>query len=204
MNDLEDFRREARLVAEHLPNGCSVLEVAPGPGFFAIELARLGKFKVTGLDVSRTFIEIATENARKAGVAVDFRLGNASAMPFADESFDLVYCAAAFKNFAEPIQALDEMHRVLRPAGDAVVVDLRKDVSLDEIGAYVKQSGRSRVDQWLTRWIFRFVLIKRAYTMDQLHIMAEQSRFGSCHIDADAIGFRARFAKRAAVLATDS
>ena len=36
-------------------------------------------------------------------------------MSFPDECFDSVYCSAAFKNFAEPIKALDEMHRVLRP-----------------------------------------------------------------------------------------
>src|SRR5208337_2090171 len=98
-NDMEDFRRQARTAAEHLSSGCNVLEVAPGPGFFAIELAKLGAFKITGLDISRTFVEIATENARNAGVRIDFRLGNASAMPFADDSFDFICCSAAFKNF---------------------------------------------------------------------------------------------------------
>jgi len=57
-----------------------VLEVAPGPGFFAIELAKQGDFKLTGLDISQTLVEIAAENARKAGVKIDFRLGNAAAM----------------------------------------------------------------------------------------------------------------------------
>jgi len=67
-----------------------VLEVAPGPGFFAIELAKLGDFKITGLDLSRTFVEIAMENAGNAGAKIDFRLGNSSAMPFASESFDFI------------------------------------------------------------------------------------------------------------------
>jgi ubiquinone/menaquinone biosynthesis C-methylase UbiE len=98
------------------------------------------------LDISRTLVKIATENARNAGVKIDFRLGNASAVPFAGESFDFIYCSAAFKNFSEPVKALDEMHRVLRPAGAVVVVDLCKDASLDEIDTYVKRSGRSRID----------------------------------------------------------
>ena len=42
-NDMEDFRRQARAVAERLPGGSRVLEVAPGPGFFAVELAKLGE-----------------------------------------------------------------------------------------------------------------------------------------------------------------
>ena len=76
-NDMEDFRREAKSAAERLPAGACVLDVAPGPGFFAIELAKLGDFRITGLDISRTLVKIAAENARKAGVNVDFRLGNA-------------------------------------------------------------------------------------------------------------------------------
>ena len=200
-NDMEDFRREAKAVAEHLRSGCNVLEVAPGPGFFAIELAKLGDFKITGLDISRTLVEIATENARNANVKIDFRLGNAAAMLFADESFDITYCAAAFKNFSEPVKAMDEMHRVLRPGGEAVVMDLCKDASLDEIDTYVKQSGRSRIDGWMTKWTFRHVLLKRAYTKGEFIRMAEKSRFGTCRINLAPIGFEVRFTKPARVAA---
>ena len=59
--DMEDFRRGAQALAENLRGGCDVLEVAPGPGFFAIELAKLGDFKITGLDISRTLVGIAVE-----------------------------------------------------------------------------------------------------------------------------------------------
>jgi len=99
------FSPRGESAAERLPAGACVLDVAPGPGFFAIELAKLGDFRITGLDISRTLVKIAAKNARTAGVNVDFRLGNASAMPFADESFDFVYCSAAFKNFSEPVKA---------------------------------------------------------------------------------------------------
>ncbi len=196
-NDMEDFRRQAKAAAGHLRPGCDVLEVAPGPGFFAVELAKLGDFKITGLDISRTLVEIATENARKADVQVDFRLGNASAMPFADDSFDFIYCSAAFKNFSEPVKAIDEMHRVLRPGGEAVIADLRKDASLDEINTYVNQTGRSGFDAWLTKVIFRCMLIKRAYNREDFNHMAEESRFGSCQINAGPIGLEVRFTKPA-------
>jgi ubiquinone/menaquinone biosynthesis C-methylase UbiE len=194
-NDMEDFCREAKSVAEHLRSGCHVLEVAPGPGFFAVELAKLGDFKITGLDISQTLVEIATENARNAGAKVDFRLGNASSMPFAGESFDFIYCSAAFKNFSEPVKALDEMYRVLRPGGEAVVLDLCKDAPLDEIDTYVKQSGRSRIDAWMTKWTFRHVLLKRAYTKEEFVCMAAQSRFGTCQINVAPIGFEVRLTK---------
>jgi ubiquinone/menaquinone biosynthesis C-methylase UbiE len=194
-NDMEDFRRQARSVAGHLPGGSEVLEVAPGPGFFAVELAKLGDFKITGLDISRTLLGIAAENARAAGVKVDFRFGNASAMPFADDSFDFIYCSAAFKNFSQPVQALDEMHRVLRRGGEAVIVDLRKDASLNEINTYVNNSGRSGFDAWLTKVAFRCMLIKRAYTQEEFNRMAEQSRFHACQISLGPVGFEVRLTK---------
>jgi ubiquinone/menaquinone biosynthesis C-methylase UbiE len=194
-NDMDDFRRQAQVVAQRLSSGSSVLEVAPGPGFFAVELAKQGDFKITGLDISRTFVEIAKENARKAGVRIDFRFGNASSLPFPGDSFDFIYCSAAFKNFSEPVKALDEMHRVLRPGGEALITDLRRDVSLGELDTYLKHSGRSRFDAWMTRWIFRCLLIKRAYTRPQFLHTAETSRFGACQIALSPIGFEVRFSK---------
>lgn len=203
-NEMEDFRRQARNVAARLRSGCYVLEVAPGPGYFAAELAKLGDFRITGLDISETFVGIATEPARKEGVKVDFRLGNASAMPFADESFDFVYCSAAFKNFTEPVKALDEMYRVLRGGGEAMIQDLRKDVSLEEINSYVEQSGRKRFDAWLTKMAFRFMLIKRAFTREDFVRMVKQSRFGACEIQASSIGFEVRLRKSSAAESGDS
>jgi len=194
-NDMEDFRLRAKAVKERLKPHSSVLEVAPGPGFFAIELAKLGDFKITGLDISETFVDIATQNAQKAGVNIEFRLGNASAMRFPDASFDLVYCSAAFKNFSEPIQALNEIYRVLRPRGEALIEDLRRDASLDEINSYVKQSGRKCFDAWMTQWTFRHMLIKRAYTQADFQRMAQQSRFAICDVSPTAIGLEVRFRK---------
>src|SRR5262245_23168494 len=98
-----DFKACARRIADELAPGAKVLEVAPGPGYLAIELAKLGPYRITGLDISRSFVRIAGENARRAGVSVDFRHGNAAAMPFEPDSFDLLVCRAAFKNFSEPV-----------------------------------------------------------------------------------------------------
>src|SRR2546421_9389499 len=108
-SQIEDWRKQAVQLTGGLPDGADLLEVAPGPGYFAIELARLGRFHVSGLDISHTFARIATENARQADVAVDFRQGNASRMPFPDGSFDLLVCQAAFKNFSRPLAPLDEL-----------------------------------------------------------------------------------------------
>ncbi|GAA3233099.1 class I SAM-dependent methyltransferase [Nonomuraea helvata] len=120
------FAEQVVQVRERTGPGSEILEVAPGPGYLSIALARTGDYTVTGLDISETFVEIARTKAAEAGVEVDFLVGNASAMPFEDESFDFVVCCAAFKNFSDPVGALQEMHRVLRPGGRALINDLRR------------------------------------------------------------------------------
>src|SRR5262249_6288407 len=109
--NIEEFRKAAEGVARRIPGG-DVLEVAPGPGYLAIELARLGPYRIVGLDISHSFVEMAAANAERAGVEVTFQHGDAARMPFEANSFDFIVCRAAFKNFAEPVRALNEMHRV--------------------------------------------------------------------------------------------
>src|SRR6267143_6962235 len=88
-SQVEAYRKQAAQLTEGLPAGARVLEVAPGPGYLAVEMARPGRVQVTGLDISRTFVQIASENAREAGVSIDFHQGDAAVMPFEAESFDL-------------------------------------------------------------------------------------------------------------------
>jgi ubiquinone/menaquinone biosynthesis C-methylase UbiE len=192
---IDQYQKAAHDVAAGLPSGSRVLEVAPGPGYFAIELARLGSYHIVGLDISHSFVRIATENARAAGVEVEFRQGNASSMPFESNSFDFIYCRAAFKNFAEPIEAINEMHRVLRPGGTAVIFDLRKDASLGEINAAVREMRLGWINSLLTRWTFKHVLLKRAYSLDDFRRMASQTPFGSCEVKPESIGMEVSFRK---------
>jgi ubiquinone/menaquinone biosynthesis C-methylase UbiE len=192
--DLRRFKEAARAVADRVPPGARVLEVAPGPGYLAIELARYGR-EVTTLDISRSFVAIARDNAKRAGVAIDVRHGNASKMPFADGSFEFVVCMAAFKNFADPAGALNEIYRVLKPGGQASIYDLRKDAAREEIADEVRGMNLPALSALLTRWIFRFGLLKRAYTRSDMERMAAASRFGRCEIVPDGIGFELRLAK---------
>jgi ubiquinone/menaquinone biosynthesis C-methylase UbiE len=192
--DLSRFKKTARLIAGRIRPGSDVLEVAPGPGYLAIELAKQG-YAVTALDISKSFVKMTLENAAHAGVRVDVRHGNAAAMPFADASFDVVVCAAAFKNFTDPVGALNEMCRVLRPGGQASILDLRKDATPEEIAADVSRMGLSARNAALTRWTFRFMLLKRAYTRAQLEQIASQSRFSKWEVTVDGIGFELRLTR---------
>jgi len=185
---LGDFRALAQRTAQELPPQSAVLEVAPGPGYFAIELAKLGDYQITGLDISETFVEIARANAATAGVKVDFRLGNASNMPFGEESFDFLLCRAAFKNFSEPQRALEEMHRVLKPGGQALIIDLRRDTSKESINQAVNDMNLDPVSGILTRLAFRFTLLKRAYTKSEFEGMISETKVPRSEIRENLTG----------------
>lgn len=194
-HDRRRFQRCAAALQDRLGPGSAVLEVAPGPGYLAIELARAGH-RVTGLDISRSFVRIAAENAARAGVAVDFRHGDAAHLPLPDASFDLLVCMAAFKNFTDPVGALDEFHRVLRPGGSASVFDLRKDAPLEAIAREVDEMNLSAWNAAFTRLTFRHLLLRRAYRRDELERMAARSRFGGGELRDEGIGFELRLTRR--------
>jgi ubiquinone/menaquinone biosynthesis C-methylase UbiE len=189
------FRETARAVADRVRPGGRILEVAPGPGYLAIELARRG-YAVTAVDISRSFVRIAGKNAADAGVTVTVEQGNASALPLPDASFDYVVCTAAFKNFSDPVGAINEMHRVLKPGCAASIYDLRKDAAAADITTEVRGMHLSTWNALLTRFIFRFGLLRAAYTREQMEGMAAQSAFGTGEMRVDGIGFELRLTRR--------
>jgi len=190
-SQMEVYRKQAAQLTDGLPSGTDVLEVAPGPGYLAIELARLGRFHVTGLDISRTFVEIATENARQAAVSVDFRHGDAASMPFDAESFDLIVCQAAFKNFTQPVRALNEMHRVLRRGGTAVIQDMSRDASGTDIDRELETMQLSRLNAFMTKSTLR-MLRRRAHSPAQFEGLAAESAFQTCDVHTEGIGIEVR------------
>jgi ubiquinone/menaquinone biosynthesis C-methylase UbiE len=194
-SQLRTMRNDAARLTDGLPDGARVLEIAPGPGLLAVEIARLGRFAVTGLDISRTLVAIARENAREAGVDVDFRQGDAAAIAFAADAFDLIICQAAFKNFAEPARALDEMHRVLRAGATAVIQDLSKDASNAAIDREVRGMKLSPLNTFVTKLVLGTMLRRRAYTPDQFRHLVAATAFRNCDIRTEGIGFEVRLSK---------
>ena len=194
-NQLEEYRKQAVQLTEGLPAGARVLEVAPGPGYLATEMARLG-FQVSALDISHTFIQIGSDNARKAGVRVNFRQGDAAVMPFEAESFDLIICQAAFKNFSYPSSALDEMHRVLRSGGTAVIQDMSHDATHADIELEVKKMHLGRISSFTTKATLES-LRRRAYTPMQFERLVAESAFRACELTTEGISLEVRLSKGA-------
>src|SRR5438270_10632571 len=171
------WRNDAARLTRGLAEGAEVLEVAPGPGYLAIEMARTGRVLVSALDISRTFVQIGKQNAREAGVSIDFQQGDVAATPFPDDSFDLVVCQAAFKNFNLPETAIAEMHRVLRPGGTAVIQDMSRDSTHAAVAAEVRGMGLGAFSRFTTTATLE-MLRRRAYSGADFERLAASSPFG--------------------------
>jgi ubiquinone/menaquinone biosynthesis C-methylase UbiE len=139
---------------------------------------------------------MASEYAKKEGVTVHFIHGSASEIPFEDGFFDLAVCRAAFKNFTEPLKALNEMHRVLKPGGKAVIIDLRKDASWEEIVSYVDGLRVSWMSSWMTKMTFKHMLLKRPYTFEQMESLTAASDFKLCEIIQNPVSMEVRLVRR--------
>lgn len=182
-------------MAGELAPGSSVLEVAPGPGYFSMELAKRGNYSITGLDLSHTFVEMAAKRAAQIGVKARFLQGSASNMPLPANSFDFLLCRAAFKNFGQPVVALREMCRVLKPGGRALIIDLRGDASPSDISGQVNEMKLTTVNRYLTKLAFRWFLLRRAYTKQQFEQMLAQTTFSHSAVTESGVGLEISMTK---------
>jgi ubiquinone/menaquinone biosynthesis C-methylase UbiE len=192
---MKEYVDLARRISGQIPPGSAVLEIAPGPGYFCIELAKLGSYRITGLDISNSMVKIATRKAAEAGVQADFKQGSASSIPIPKDSFDFLLCRAAFKNFAKPVEALQEMCRVLKPGGRALIIDLKRNASPQEVSREIDGMGLSWFNRIMTKGAFRLMLIKSAYTKAEFELMLAQTRFSSVEIEENGMGLQISMTK---------
>ncbi len=117
--------RHAAFLLPHLRPGMRLLDAGCGPGSITIGLAQaIAPGEAAGIDASDGAIAMARAAALEHGVAnVRFETADVTALPFADASFDAVFAHALLQHLPFPLDALRELHRVLRPGGVIGVAD---------------------------------------------------------------------------------
>jgi len=105
-----------------------VLDVGTGSGRIAIRLARLNPaFDIEAIDLSRSMLELGRANAAREGVRnLKFLPGDAKQIPYEDDAFDLVICHQLLHQLPDPVVALREIDRVVKPQGAILVRDVRR------------------------------------------------------------------------------
>ena len=103
-----------------------IADLGAGEGTFALLLAQRAK-KVIAVDTSAKMIEVAREQALRHGVKnVEYRLGDMEEVPIRDAHVDLVFFSQSLHHALHPERAVIEAHRILRPGGRIVILDLVK------------------------------------------------------------------------------
>jgi len=136
MNDLLSFRRHKTwrrfaLKKMNIQPGQTAIDLCCGTCDWTIAIAeRNGGAEVTGLDFSEQMLKVGRMKVERAGLARQIKLiqGNAMDLPFADDSFDFVTIGFGLRNLPDYVQALKEMHRVVKPGGRVVCLELSKPV----------------------------------------------------------------------------
>jgi SAM-dependent methyltransferase len=101
--------------------GCDVLEAGCGIGTDGVRFAACGA-RYTGLDFSPTALDLARRRFELDGLPGRFVHGSVTALPFEDESFDLVFSHGVIHHVDDTEDAVREFHRVLKPGGTALVM----------------------------------------------------------------------------------
>ncbi len=130
-----------------------VLDGGVGTGGFSLALAETWaqSIDLKAVDISEAMVSAATNRLHQHGIDADVRQASITSLPFPDDSFDVVIAAHVLEHLPNPLAALREMRRVLRPGGFIVTCLTRQ----SWLGAYIQTKWRThrvnagQAKQWL-------------------------------------------------------
>lgn len=152
------------------PRGRAVLDVGCGDGTLTLALARAGAASVAGCDIDARMIAHAVARAARQQDAVHYTVADATRLPFADRSFDLVTVVTVLAFIPDAEGAVREMARVLKPGGSLIV---------GELGKWSLWAARRRLRAWLGSKTWRAATFR---TARQLRDLAQAARLNVEHV----------------------
>lgn len=165
-----------RLIEHANPQeGDRILDVGCGTGIVARRAApHVGEEgTVVGVDINEGMLKVARTTAVDLTPTIEWRQGDATALPFPDEVFDVVFCQQALQFVEDPAVALREMHRVLGPNGRIAVSVLRSlafNAGYDELAEALERHAGAEAGMMM-RSPFG------GYNRDELRALAEDAGF---------------------------
>jgi ubiquinone/menaquinone biosynthesis C-methylase UbiE len=123
---LDDYRYDKLNYLPRLVNfasfkGKNLLEVGCGAGIDLVRFARVGA-NVTGIDLSKTALDLARKNLEQNGLSANLQIMDGECMVFGDNTFDVVYAHGVLQYTADTTKMVSEIHRVLKPGGQAIMM----------------------------------------------------------------------------------
>lgn len=144
------FREHYERVAHHVLTYCStgrLLDIGTGPGRLLIALHNASPgLRLTGIDISPAMVRRARKNMDSLGLhqKIHIEEGAGAAIPFPDHTFDIVVSTAAIHHWKDPVRGLNEVYRVLRGGGYALIYDVVSDTPSHVIQQMKRRFGGLR------------------------------------------------------------
>ncbi len=196
------YRQVAEEVISFLKEGL-ILDLGTGPGYLPIELVKKAPgVRVCGIDLSRSLIRKARTNARNAGVEtrVHFEVGNASRLRFPEASFDMVVSTGMLHVLRDPVKAIGECWRVLKPGHEAWIYDPARVSS--QVDAAKWKASLNSFERHMYRLLPLFARVNppHSYTREQVEEWIRRTPFRHYAIQEQGIEIKIRLRKQSGEL----
>lgn len=182
------------------PNGKNgvMLDVGIGTGLIVREMANMplySGYKFVGLDYYDDMVETCTEMVKNEGLEdkIEVVQGDAYAMDFPDNHFDVVMSRATIHHLSDPTEALREKYRVLKPGGVCLIHDIRRDAPAEVLEHFTNFRAKLNMPPTIIEEKFTMPemesFIERAGLKDIAYLATDESGIG-------ALGFEIYFSKQ--------
>jgi ubiquinone/menaquinone biosynthesis C-methylase UbiE len=181
------YREVAAEIVSRFKQGL-MLDLGTGPGYLPIEiLKKSSDIKIVGIDLSHRLIQMARENARRAGFAdrLDFQVGNSAKLRFDDASFDMVLSTGMLHSLKKPLRVFKDIYRVLKKGAEAWIYDPAK------VAFYIdrkKWKASLTNQERFFLWLFRALKLLRpikTYSREQVVEMLQATDFEVLSIEEE-------------------
>jgi ubiquinone/menaquinone biosynthesis C-methylase UbiE len=172
------FQRNYNLLVQDILSYCkkgNFLDVGTGPGWLLIKLHEHSPaLHCHGIDISPSMVAKASANVHKAGLSgvIEVKEGDACNIPYGDAFFDAVVSTGSVHHWKEPMRALNEIHRVLKGGGYALVYDVVSNTPRSVLKKSAREFGRLRI---MLLWMHAFE--EPFYSRQALELLPESSSF---------------------------
>jgi ubiquinone/menaquinone biosynthesis C-methylase UbiE len=172
------FQGHYELVAKDILSYCaqgSLLDIGTGPAWLLLKIhQRSPAIRLVGIDSSPSMVAKARKNMAEAGLSdvIEITEGNVSQIPFTDGFFDIVVSTGSIHHWKHPIAALNDVYRVLKPGGYALMYDLVSDTPTDVLNEMAHQFGKLKMTLF---WLHGFE--EPFYSRENYELLARPTLF---------------------------
>lgn len=176
--------------------GDSVLDCATGTGDLAFEFKRTVKYgRVVGTDFCKEMLESAPKKSEELELPVEFSVADVMDLPFADNEFDFATISFGIRNVNQPVKALSELARVVKPGGQVLILEFGQvDLpGVKELYNFYSQKVLPKIGGWVTGKPEAYQYLQKSSSHfpcreDFLDLMKQSGGYETCEFKSLSLG----------------